>query len=105
MAETESKRPNVILFIADDMAWDDCGAYGHPKIRTPNIDRLAKEGMRFDNAVLTCSSGSPSRSSIITGRYPHNTGARQLHLPLPGKRLAKFRTPAKKKRPKKIGKR
>ncbi len=76
-------RPNFILFIADDMAWDDNGAYGHPHIQTPNIDRLAREGMRFDNAFLTCSSCSPSRSSLITGRYPHNTGARQLHQPLP----------------------
>lgn len=76
-------RPNVVLFIADDMAWNDCGAYGHPHIRTPNIDRLARQGMRFDNAFLTCSSCSPSRASIITGRYPHNTGAYQLHMPLP----------------------
>jgi arylsulfatase A-like enzyme len=75
--------PNIVMIIADDMAWDDCGAYGHPSIRTLNIDRLAEEGMRFDNAFLTCSSCSPSRSSIITGRYPHNTGAEQLHWPLP----------------------
>lgn len=77
-------RPNIILFIADDMAWNDCGAYGHPAIRTPGIDRLAADGMRFDRAFLTCSSCSPSRCSIITGRYPHNTGAHQLHQPLPG---------------------
>jgi len=76
-------RPNFIIFIADDMAWDDCGAYGHPHIRTPNVDRLAREGMRFDRAFLTCSSCSPSRSSIMTGRYPHSTGAEQLHWPLP----------------------
>lgn len=82
--EVRTQHPNFIVFIADDMAWNDCGAYGHSKIRTPNIDRLAREGMRFDNAFLTCSSCSPSRSSLITGRYPHNTGARQLHQPLPG---------------------
>ena len=76
--------PNIILIIADDMAWDDSGAYGHPSIRTPNIDRLAREGMRFDRAFLTTSSCSPSRSSIITGKYPHQTGAQELHLPLPG---------------------
>ena len=51
-----AERPNFIVFIADDMAWDDCGAYGHPSIRTPNIDALAREGLRFDNAFLTCSS-------------------------------------------------
>ena len=76
--------PNFLIIIADDMAWNDSGAYGHPHIRTPNIDRLAKSGMRFDNAYLTCSSCSPSRCSINTGRYPHSTGAPELHLPMPG---------------------
>lgn len=76
-------RPNFIIFVADDMAWEDCGAYGHPSIRTPNIDQLAKQGMRFDRAYLTCSSCSPSRCSIMTGRYPHSTEAGELHLPLP----------------------
>ena len=76
--------PNFVIMIADDMSWDDCGAYGHPSIRTPNIDRLAQEGMRFDRAFLTISSCSPSRASIITGRYPHRTNAEELHWPLPG---------------------
>lgn len=76
-------RPNLILLIADDMAWDDCGAYGNKAIRTPNLDRFAREGMRFDRAFLTASSCSPSRSSMITGRYPHSTDAEQLHWPLP----------------------
>ncbi|QEG39191.1 sulfatase family protein [Roseimaritima ulvae] len=75
--------PNLVLIIADDMNWDDCGAYGHPAIRTPNIDRLAKEGLRFKHAYLTTNSCSPSRSSLLTGKYPHNTGAEQLHWPLP----------------------
>ncbi|QDV84695.1 sulfatase [Planctomycetes bacterium TBK1r] len=75
--------PNLVLIIADDMNWDDCGAYGHPAIRTPNIDRLATEGLRFEHAYLTTNSCSPSRSSILTGKYPHNTGAEQLHWPLP----------------------
>ena len=75
--------PNLVLIIADDMNWDDCGAYGHPAIRTPNIDRLAAEGLRFKHAYLTTNSCSPSRSSILTGKYPHNTGAEQLHWPLP----------------------
>jgi N-sulfoglucosamine sulfohydrolase len=76
-------RPNFVLMIADDLGCDDLGAYGHPAIRTPNLDRLARQGMRFDRAFLTCSSCSPSRSSLITGRYPHNTDAEELHLPLP----------------------
>src|SRR4051794_9635642 len=82
-AAAAAERPNVLLIIADDMAWDDCGAYGHPSIRTPNIDALARAGMRFDRAFLTCSSCSPSRSSLITGRYPHATDAEELHWPLP----------------------
>ena len=80
-------RPNVILIIADDMGRDDCGAYGNPKVKTPNIDRLAREGMRFDRAFVTASSCSPSRSSIITGRYPHNTDAEELHWPLPAEQV------------------
>lgn len=81
------RRPNIILFIADDMAWDDSTPYGHPHIKTPSLARMAREGLRFDNAFLTCSSCSPSRCSIITGQYPHSTGASELHLPLPGEQV------------------
>ena len=77
--------PNFILFIADDMSWEDCGPYGHKGVRTPNLDRLAKEGMTFNAAFVTTSSCSPSRASMLTGKYPHNTGAEQLHWPLPGR--------------------
>ena len=76
-------QPNFIVFIADDAAWNDCGPYGNDKIKTPNINRLAEEGIVFDNAFLTTSSCSPSRCSILTGRYPHSTGAQELHMPLP----------------------
>jgi arylsulfatase A-like enzyme len=87
-AESDNRRrPNFVVVVADDMAWNDCGAYGHPSIRTPNIDRLAREGMRFDRAFLTCSSCSPSRASILTGRYPHATGAAELHQPLPADQI------------------
>jgi arylsulfatase A-like enzyme len=78
---------NFIVIIADDMAWNDCGAYGHPHIHTPNIDQMAADGMRFDRAFLTCSSCSPSRCSIMTGRYPHATGAAELHMPLPSEQV------------------
>jgi N-sulfoglucosamine sulfohydrolase len=76
-------RPNFVIIIADDMAWDDSGPYGNKAVHTPSIERLARQGMRFDRAILTCSSCSPSRASIMTGRYPHNTDAEQLHWPLP----------------------
>lgn len=79
----KAPRPNIVFIIADDLAWDDLGCYGHPHIRTPHIDRLAKNGLRFDQAFLTANSCSPSRASIITGKYPHQTDAEQLHWPLP----------------------
>ena len=74
---------NFVVFIADDQGEGDLSIYGHPTLETPNVDRLGREGMRFDNAFLTISSCSPSRSSILTGRYPHSTGAEDLHMPLP----------------------
>jgi arylsulfatase A-like enzyme len=80
----ESQRPvNFVVFLADDQGEGDLGAYGHRALKTPNIDRLAAEGMRLDRAFLTISSCSPSRASILTGRYPHSTGAEDLHQPLP----------------------
>ena len=82
-----AERPNFVVIIGDDISWDDYGAYGHPHIRTPHVDALAKGGMRFDLAFLTTSSCSPSRCSIMTGRYPHATGAGELHQPLPEDQL------------------
>ncbi|MDA7915972.1 sulfatase [Verrucomicrobia bacterium] len=82
-ATQAAQRPNIVFFIADDVSQEDFGCYGHPTIKTPNVDALAAQGMRFDNAYLTISSCSPSRCSIITGRYPHNTGAPELHTKLP----------------------
>ncbi len=75
--------PNFIIFVADDMGWNDNGPYGNAGIRTPSMDRLAREGLTFNRALLTTSSCSPSRASILTGRYPHNTGAPELHMPVP----------------------
>ncbi len=80
-------RPNIVLLIADDLAWNDCGPYGHPTVKTPNLNRLAAQGMRFQNAFVTTSSCSPSRASMITGLYPHSTDAEQLHWPLPARNL------------------
>lgn len=77
-------RPNFVFIIGDDISADDFGCYGNPGIRTPNIDRLAAEGLLFTNAMLTISSCSPSRCSILTSRYPHNLEtAAELHGALP----------------------
>lgn len=79
----EEAKINFVFFIGDDISQEDFGCYGHPVVETPNIDWLSANGMRFDNAYLTASSCSPSRASIITGRYPHNTGAPDLHSVMP----------------------
>lgn len=81
--EKDKTRPNFIFIIADDVSWDDIGCYGNSQVKTPNIDRLAGYGIRFTNMFLTASSSSPSRNSIITGRYPHNTGGAELHTEPP----------------------
>lgn len=80
-------RPNFVFFITDDISPNDLGCYGNIRIKTPHLDRIAQEGLVFDNAYLTISSCSPSRCSIITGRYPHNTGAPELHTSLPDDQL------------------
>ena len=77
--KSSTQLPNFIIFIADDISWDDFGCYGNLNVKTPNIDILSKDGLIFNNMYLTTSSCSPSRNSILTGRYPHNTGAPELH--------------------------
>ena len=69
-----SRRPNVVVVLVDDMRWDDFGAAGHPFIETPNIDRLAREGIRFVNAFATTPLCSPSRACFLTGQYAHTNG-------------------------------
>lgn len=83
IAKSQADRPNFIIIIGDDISWNDLGCYGHPTVKSPHIDQLAKEGIKFTNTFLTASSCSPSRCSILAGRYPHNTGAAELHTPLP----------------------
>ena len=75
--------PNVIVFVADDLGWRDTGPYGNAAIRTPNIDRLARSGLRVERAFGTSPQCSPSRISILTGKYAHATGTEDLHTPLP----------------------
>ena len=76
-------RPNIVVLIADDAGWSDFGVYGNDAIQTPNIDRLAASGLKVEHAFLTIAQCSPSRISILTGKYPHATGAEDLHMPLP----------------------
>jgi N-acetylglucosamine-6-sulfatase len=63
--------PNVVFVLCDDLRWDCLGVAGHPHLKTPNIDRLAKEGVHFKNAFCTTSLCSPSRATILSGLYAH----------------------------------
>jgi arylsulfatase A-like enzyme len=65
-----ARKPDVILFLVDDMGWSDLTCYGSPFYETPNIDHLASEGVRFTDAYATCHVCSPSRASVLTGKYP-----------------------------------
>ena len=66
---------NVLLITADDMNWDAVGAFGCPTDgTTPNIDRLAAGGLRFNHGHVTIAVCQPSRSALMTGRYPHRSG-------------------------------
>ncbi len=69
-------RPNVIFMMADDHAYQAIGAYGSRLIETPNIDRLAEEGIRFDRAFVGNSICSPSRATLLTGKFSHANGLR-----------------------------
>lgn len=69
-----AKRPNFVFFLADDLGQRDLGCYGSTFYETPNIDRLAREGARFTQAYAACPVCSPTRASILTGRYPPRTG-------------------------------
>ena len=69
-----AKGPNVLLILCDDLRWNALGYMGHPHVKTPNIDRLASEGLVFENAFCTTSLCSPSRASILSGLYAHAHG-------------------------------
>ncbi|MDF2773722.1 MAG: atsA 9 [Geminicoccaceae bacterium] len=72
--EQPAVRPNVVLIMMDDMGYGDLGSYGAPDVRTPHIDRLAREGVRLTNAYANGHVCSPTRAALISGRYPQRFG-------------------------------
>jgi len=76
-ARRKSKELNFVFFLIDDLGWTDLGCYGSTFYETPNIDRLASEGMRFTEAYAACPVCSPTRASIMTGKYPARLGITQ----------------------------
>ena len=71
---SSARSPNIVLMLCDDIRWDALGCAGHPHLRTPNIDRLASEGVYFENMFCTTSLCSPSRATILSGLYAHSHG-------------------------------
>ena len=75
IAETPPARPNIVLLLADDQTWSSSGVYGNRDVETPNLDRLAAQGMRFDAAFTATAMCAPTRQQLYTGLYPVRSGA------------------------------
>ena len=67
-------KPNIIILFCDDLGYGDLSAYGHPTIRTPNLDRMAAEGMKFTNFYSGSPACTASRYALLTGRFPVRSG-------------------------------
>ncbi|MCX8036498.1 MAG: sulfatase [Candidatus Sumerlaeia bacterium] len=70
----KTQNPNILMILADDLGWGDLSCYGAPDLKTPNLDRLAAEGVRFENFYANCPVCSPTRAALLTGRYPEMVG-------------------------------
>ena len=73
-SQTRSRRPNILLVLADDLGYGDLGCYGNQAVRTPNIDRFAREGLRFTQCYSAAANCSPARAALMTGRTPTRIG-------------------------------
>ena len=73
-SERSARKPNFIIIFADDLGYGDLGCYGHPTIRTPNLDRMAAEGQRWTDFYVGASVCTPSRAALMTGRLPIRSG-------------------------------
>jgi len=83
LTRAQARSPNLVFLISDDHSHGDLGCYGNAVVHTPNLDRMAREGMRFENCFVTSPQCSPNRSSIFTGCAPHTTATSRLHTPMP----------------------
>lgn len=85
-ASAHAQRPNFVVIFADDLGYGDLGCYGHPTIRTPHLDRMAREGMRFTQFYSAAEVCTPSRAALLTGRLPPRSGmcGKQRRVLFPG---------------------
>jgi arylsulfatase A len=74
LAAARSRPPNIVLVVADDLGWGDLGCYGGTAIATPNLDRMARQGLRMTDFYASANVCTPSRAGLMTGRYPIRTG-------------------------------
>jgi arylsulfatase A-like enzyme len=86
-AAQAARRPNLIWIMADDMGWGDLGCYGQKLIQTPNVDRLAGQGLRFTSAYSGSAVCAPSRSCLMTGQHSGHTRVRGNHSVRTGERV------------------
>lgn len=75
----EKRLPNIVIFLADDMTWRDCEPYGNPDVQTPHIQKLAQEGISFDNMFTSTAMCAPTRQQLMTGLFPVRSGAFPNH--------------------------
>ena len=87
VANAKLERPNVVFILADDLGYSDVGCYGAPDIKTPNIDRLAKEGVRFTDFYANGCVCTPTRTGLMTGRYQQRLGGLETAIPPGAKNL------------------
>src|SRR5581483_6813969 len=79
----DAARPNILFLLSDDHSYPYLGCYGNPDVRTPNLDRFAAEGLRFDRMFVSCPQCVPSRAALMTGRSPVAVRMVRFTSPLP----------------------
>ena len=83
-ATANTSQPNILLILSDDHAKKAIGCYGNTDIETPSLDRIAREGMRFNHALTPNSFCSPARAAVLTGKYSHKNGVTRLNQSFDG---------------------